>query len=357
MCGYPGCRRKRRPGTIEGRGSKPKYCDLRDESGSYLHTAATAFRARAAMDRPGGAAPDAPDRPVTTAVTRASHLRTAFLADTQALLDKLTAVVEELRTATDPDNLEAQLETVTAGAAARVASAREDLAREAQLRQEAAAAAEEAVAAAAEMDERLQAAETAQAAAEQARAAAETETRRISQAAAAQVAAAETARDEGITGAQAAAERAITQARAEAAGRVAAAETAASAAAAARIAAAEQATAAAARLNEIRDELTAARREHARELTQVREELAQVRREHADEQARADVAHAAELARLQAAGDRERETLRERVTDLADALQEAREHAARAQRAADDIRLRDETAAPRAASRPRQEKQ
>src|ERR1035441_565752 len=81
-CAYPGCERPPRPGAAEGRGSKPKYCGLRGEAGEYAHTAMTAFRARAALDRraAGGApSPADLDRPVTMATARASELRTGLL--------------------------------------------------------------------------------------------------------------------------------------------------------------------------------------------------------------------------------------------------------------------------------------
>src|SRR6266571_3160041 len=127
-CAYPGCERPPRAAAFEGRGSKPKYCDLTDDQGRPAHTAMTAFRARAALDRAAGGPPSPADldRPVTMATTRASELRTGMVAD-----------------------------------------ARGGLAREAQRRQQAEADAEEARAAASEMDEQLQAAEAAREQAEQ----------------------------------------------------------------------------------------------------------------------------------------------------------------------------------------------
>src|SRR5260370_23830026 len=112
-CAYPGCKRPPRPGASEGRGSKPKYCDLRGESGEYAHTAMTAFRARQALDRKaaGGAPTQADlDRPVTMATARASELRTGLLADAAALVAKLTAAAEQLQAAADPEAAEAQIE-------------------------------------------------------------------------------------------------------------------------------------------------------------------------------------------------------------------------------------------------------
>jgi chromosome segregation ATPase len=169
-CAYPGCERPARPGASEGRGSKPKYCGLRGETGEYAHTAMTAFRARAALDRKaaGGAASSTDlDRPVTMATARASELRTGMLADAERLVQKLTAAAEELRTAANPEAAEAQIEAVQADAATEVAAARGGLAREAQRRQTAEDEAEEARAAASEMDEQLQAAEAAREQAEQ----------------------------------------------------------------------------------------------------------------------------------------------------------------------------------------------
>src|SRR6266852_2598316 len=164
-CAYPGCERPPRPGASEGRGSKPKYCDLRGEAGEYAHTAMTAFRARQALDRKAAGAPSPADldRPVTMATARASELRAGLLADAAALVAKLTAAAEQLQAAADPEAAEAQIEAVQAEAVAQVADARGGLAREAQRRQQAEADAEEARAAAAEMDEQLQAAEAARA--------------------------------------------------------------------------------------------------------------------------------------------------------------------------------------------------
>src|ERR1017187_4715659 len=104
-CAYPGCERPPRPGAAGGGGNKAKYCDLRGESGEYAHTAMTAFRARAALDRraAGGApSPADLDRPVTMATARASELRTGLLADAAALGAKLTAAAEQLQAAAAP---------------------------------------------------------------------------------------------------------------------------------------------------------------------------------------------------------------------------------------------------------------
>src|ERR1035441_637789 len=109
-CAYPGCERPPRPGAAEGRGSKPKYCGLRGEAGEYAHTAMTAFRARAALDRrAAGGAPSPADlgRPVTMATARASELRTGLLADAAALVAKLTAAAEQLQAAADPEAAQA----------------------------------------------------------------------------------------------------------------------------------------------------------------------------------------------------------------------------------------------------------
>src|SRR5579863_1966108 len=105
-CAYPGCERPPRPGASEGRGSKPKYCDLRGESGEYAHTAMTAFRARQALDRKAaGGAPALADlnRPVTMATARASELRAGLLADAATLVAKLTAAAEQLQAVADPE--------------------------------------------------------------------------------------------------------------------------------------------------------------------------------------------------------------------------------------------------------------
>ena len=218
-CAYPGCERPPRPATSEV-GSKPKYCDLADDQGRPAHTAITAFRARAALDRRAAASrpgqPDDLDRPVTMATVRASELRTGLLSDAAKLVEKLTMAAEQLQAAADPEAAEAQIEAVQAEAAAQVADARGVLAREAQRRQQADADAEEARAAAVEMDEKLQAAEAARDQAEQRAADARAETEQARTDAAERVSAAETARDQAIERAEADKAAAIGEAEARA---------------------------------------------------------------------------------------------------------------------------------------------
>ena len=144
-CAYPGCERPPRPAASEGRGSKPKYCDLTDDQGRPAHTAMSAFRARAALDRRAAGGTPSPadlDRPVTMATARASELRTGLLKDAAALVEKLTMAAEQLQAAADPEAAEAQIEAVQAEAIAQVADARGGLAREAHRRQQAEADAE-----------------------------------------------------------------------------------------------------------------------------------------------------------------------------------------------------------------------
>jgi colicin import membrane protein len=226
-CAYPGCERPpRRTASGDGRGAKPKYCDLTDESGKELHTALTAFRARAKLDRSaaGGAVPDDLDRPVTMATVRASELRTGMLADAEQLVTKLSAAVEQLRAAANPEAAEAQIEAVQAEAAEQVADARALQAREAQRRQQAEAGAEEARQAAIEMDEQLATAEQRRAEAERrAGEAAEqaAEVRRSSEQA---IAAAHTEAELRVRQAQQQADQQIEEARQHAAADVAAAQ-------------------------------------------------------------------------------------------------------------------------------------
>src|SRR5712692_8003943 len=128
-CAYPGCERPPRAAAFEGRGSKPKYCDLTDDQGRPAHTAMTAFRARAALDRRAAGRTAAPDdhdldRPVTMATARASELRAGLLSDAAALVEKLTRAAEQLQAAADPEAAEAQIEAVQAEAIAQVADAR-----------------------------------------------------------------------------------------------------------------------------------------------------------------------------------------------------------------------------------------
>ncbi|HKR67359.1 MAG TPA: hypothetical protein VJT16_00770, partial [Streptosporangiaceae bacterium] len=108
-CAYPGCERPTRPASSET-GARPKYCDLADDQGRLAHTAMTAFRARAALDRRAagrdGQQPDDLNRPVTMATARASELRAALLKDAAALVEKLTAAAGQLQAAADPQAAE-----------------------------------------------------------------------------------------------------------------------------------------------------------------------------------------------------------------------------------------------------------
>ena len=164
-CAYPGCERPPRPGASEGRGSKPKYCDIADDQGRPAHTAMSAFRTRAALDRRAAGGTPSPadlDRPVAD-----GYRPRVGAADgpTRRMLPPWWRSSpwppSSCRPPRIPRRPEAQIEAVQAEAIAQVADARGGLAREAQRRQQAEADSEEARAAGGGMDEKLQAAEAA----------------------------------------------------------------------------------------------------------------------------------------------------------------------------------------------------
>ena len=152
-CRFPGCVRVVVP--VEGvTGRPPEYCD---DPG---HTRAAAWRARrrAAQETTGRPVVDE-DRPVDAARQRASEIRGQVAGMGEHLVQQLHALVDELRTLSDPDAAEAQIEAVTTEAAERVtaASARAARAEQAQRKAEAERAeADEAAVEASGLAEQLQ---------------------------------------------------------------------------------------------------------------------------------------------------------------------------------------------------------
>lgn len=115
-CRFPGCPRPA-VSADAGIGRPPEYCD--DEG----HNRGAAWRARCRLaDELNRNAPDE-KRPVDAARQRAGELYGQIAGMAPHLSQQLTALIEELRTAADPDAAWAQIESVTAEAAAHVAAA------------------------------------------------------------------------------------------------------------------------------------------------------------------------------------------------------------------------------------------
>jgi ribosomal protein L29 len=115
-CRFPGCVRPA-VSADAGTGRPPGYC----ENEGHNRTAAWRARRRLA-DEPPRSAPDE-KRPVDAARRRAGELSGQVAGMVEHLGQQLTALIEELRTVADPDAAEAQIESVTAEAAAQVAAA------------------------------------------------------------------------------------------------------------------------------------------------------------------------------------------------------------------------------------------
>lgn len=115
-CRFPGCVRPA-VSADAGTGRPPGYC----ENEGHNRTAAWRARRRLA-DEPPRSSPDE-KRPVDAARRRAGELSGQVAGTVEHLGQQLTALIEELRTVADPDAAEAQIESVTAEAAARVAVA------------------------------------------------------------------------------------------------------------------------------------------------------------------------------------------------------------------------------------------
>src|SRR5258708_10279006 len=154
-CVFPGCDRPRRSGSPDKPGAKPRYCDRTDAHGKLVHTADKAFRARNPRDAStsGAVAEQEPELPFTDSIAKAVRLRDEVAADVAALSDRLIAFGAEMERIADPETAEAQIETVRAEAAQKVAEVSAALGREVQRRQRAEEIAEEAREAAEEMSD------------------------------------------------------------------------------------------------------------------------------------------------------------------------------------------------------------
>lgn len=151
-CRYPGCRRPAMA-SEGGTGRPPEYCD--DPS----HNRAAAWRAR---QKASGGGDLVESRPVDAARQRASEISGQVTGMIEHLGQQLTALLGELRTVSDPEAAEAQIESVASEAAEQVAgaNARASRAEQAQRRaeadrDEADAAAEEATRKSEELAENL----------------------------------------------------------------------------------------------------------------------------------------------------------------------------------------------------------
>lgn len=142
-CRFPGCTRPAVE-SAHGTGRPPEYC------ADPEHTRASAWRARQARS---ATASDQPvdERPVDTARQRAGAIRGQVTEMGEHFLTQFQAMLDELATLSDPEAVEAQLESVTNDAAEQVAAARARATRAEQAqhdaeqqRAEADAAAEEA---------------------------------------------------------------------------------------------------------------------------------------------------------------------------------------------------------------------
>ncbi|WP_051973733.1 TniQ family protein [Cryobacterium sp. MLB-32] len=115
-CRFPGCVRPA-VSTDSGSGRPPEYCD------NDGHNRAAGWRARRRLAAElSGNAPD-DQRPVDAARQRAGELCDQVAGMAPHLVQQLTAFIEELCIVADPDAAEAQIESVTAEAAAHIAAA------------------------------------------------------------------------------------------------------------------------------------------------------------------------------------------------------------------------------------------
>lgn len=115
-CRFPGCERPAASADA-GTGRPPEYCD--DDG----HNRAAAWRARRRLTAEPTRSVEDEKRPVDAARQRAGELRGQVAGMVEHLGQQLTALVEELRTVSDPDAAEVQIESVTTEAAERVAAA------------------------------------------------------------------------------------------------------------------------------------------------------------------------------------------------------------------------------------------
>lgn len=111
-CRFPGCTR-----PAAGTGRAPEYCQ------NEGHNRTAAWRARCRLAGEPSRNAEDEKRPVDAARQRAGMLNGQVAGMVEHLGQQLTALIEELRTIVDPDAAEAQIESVTAEAAAQVAAA------------------------------------------------------------------------------------------------------------------------------------------------------------------------------------------------------------------------------------------
>jgi chromosome segregation ATPase len=133
-----------------GTGRPPEYCD------NAAHTRAAAWRARQRRQQEAAGQPDTAQepRPVDAARQRASEIGGQVAGMIEHLQQQLHLLVDQLRTAGDPDAAEAQIESVASEAAEQVAAANARASRAEQAQRTAQADRAEADAAAVEATER-----------------------------------------------------------------------------------------------------------------------------------------------------------------------------------------------------------
>lgn len=339
-CTYPGCGRERRLAG-PGAGRPPAFCDLADASGKYLHTAKTAFRRRRELERAAAGDPvsEAEEQaPATFARQSAAEIQSRAVSLLEAASAEFGRLAERISATADPAAYEIEAEHAAAQWEAERGELHARAAEAVKAKHAAERRAAQADQAAEEIDAERQAAEDR--AAEAARKLAEAteaharEIERIQTDAQER----ENALREDFEHEIGIAEQKTGQAEAErqaAVARAAEAERAAGEAiAAAREEAAQQVAEAgrqAARQIEAAREETRAAGQRAAEAEERarqadhRAEAARQAEHQADQrtaQARED--HAAEITRLTAGWDREREITDARARDLTQALEEAR---------------------------------
>lgn len=117
-CRYPGCTEPvaERAGTV---GAHPAYCPAPD------HHPASAYRARQRerAELAGHPIPEPSDRPVTQARLRAASLRDEVLTAVVVAQERLSQLLEDLRTLGDPDAAAAEMASVAATAEQEVGRA------------------------------------------------------------------------------------------------------------------------------------------------------------------------------------------------------------------------------------------
>ncbi len=148
LCRYPGCDLPAEPGE-PGVGRPPEYCANTD------HNRAAAWRARQRRTQAGESLADQA-RPVDAARQRAGLITAQVTGMAEHLVSQLHDLLGELRTVTDPEAAEAEIEAVATDAAEQVAAANARAVRAEQGLRKAISDTEEADAAATEAGARAQ---------------------------------------------------------------------------------------------------------------------------------------------------------------------------------------------------------